>query len=420
MTSILDMCFNINYIVQILKRLPKIKSIKLVKSRLYVYITLVGLTSAVALTTYLANQNQTLKSVSAEIQVTQEETANILENVREELEDLKNQDQIKINEELRARISNIESTYLSAVAVYEELLKLKETNGANTDGMDSQFTKALIQLSEQNYEEAVNTLNDLSSSIKQEADRITALSIPPQVTAPESNSPPGSGYSRQYVNTDDAGRFLVSMIAADLANSRVIVDTASDGDCSNDCPVLPLAEYVSRNNAYAGINGSYFCPAEYPSCAGKTNTYDLLLMNHKKTYFNSDNNVYSNNPVVVFYEGSVRFIEAGTHWGRDTSPTGVLMNYPLLLFNGEVRFGGDDDPKKGSRGGRSFVANKGNTVYIGVVHSATVAESARVMKALGFENAINLDNGGSTALWSGGYRVGPGRNLPNVILFVTK
>lgn len=31
-----------------------------------------------------------------------------------------------------------------------------------------------------------------------------------------------------------------------------------------------------------------------------------------------------------------------------------------------------------------------------------------------------LDNGGSTALWSGGYKVGPGRNLPNVILFVSK
>jgi hypothetical protein len=42
------------------------------------------------------------------------------------------------------------------------------------------------------------------------------------------------------------------------------------------------------------------------------------------------------------------------------------------------------------------------------------------MKAMGMENALNLDNGGSTALWSGGYKVGPGRDLPNVILFVGK
>lgn len=85
-----------------------------------------------------------------------------------------------------------------------------------------------------------------------------------------------------------------------------------------------------------------------------------------------------------------------------------------------MSLGGDGDPKKGSKGGRSFVGNKGNTAYIGVVHNATVAESAHALKALGLENALNLDDYGSTALWSGGYKVGPGRNLPNVVLFVRK
>ena len=85
-----------------------------------------------------------------------------------------------------------------------------------------------------------------------------------------------------------------------------------------------------------------------------------------------------------------------------------------------MAFGGDDDPKKGSRGNRSFVANKGNTVYIGVVHNVTVAESALALQALGMENALNLDSGGSTALWAGGYKVGPGRNIPNAILFIRK
>ena len=143
-------------------------------------------------------------------------------------------------------------------------------------------------------------------------------------------------------------------------------------------------------------------------------------MNKNKTYFNSDNNVYSNNPAVVFGGGYIRFLTAASQWGRDTGIDGMLSNYPLLVFNSNVAFGGDDDPKKGSKGNRSFVANKGNTVYIGVVHSATVAESARALKALGMENALNLDDGGSTALWSGGYKVGPGRDLPNVILFVGK
>ncbi|MCL4385616.1 MAG: phosphodiester glycosidase family protein [Cyanobacteria bacterium] len=42
------------------------------------------------------------------------------------------------------------------------------------------------------------------------------------------------------------------------------------------------------------------------------------------------------------------------------------------------------------------------------------------MTTLGLQNAINLDDGGSTALWYGGYKAGPGRNLPNVVLFLKK
>lgn len=230
------------------------------------------------------------------------------------------------------------------------------------------------------------------------------------------NAPPNSGYSRQVVKTD-TGTFIVSIIAANTATTKVIVDTASSSDCTNNCPVLSLGEYVTRNGGWAGINGSYFCPKDYPSCSGKENSFDLLVMNKDKYYFNSANNVYSTNPVVGFRDGSVSFVSAGSQWGRDTSLNGVLMNYPLLVYGGNITFGGDDDPKKGSKGARSFVANRGSMVYIGVVHSATVAESARVMKALNMDNALNLDNGGSTALWHGGYKVGPGRAIPNAIIF---
>jgi len=31
-----------------------------------------------------------------------------------------------------------------------------------------------------------------------------------------------------------------------------------------------------------GINGSFFCPADYPTCAGKTGSFDLLVMNKNK------------------------------------------------------------------------------------------------------------------------------------------
>jgi hypothetical protein len=365
----------------------------------------------------IQNLNFNLTALNRERDSNKKEFQKVIADLESELEELKNTDQIARNTKLEASIEAIEKTYKDAVLTYENLIEFQIVN-KNTRDLDKLFARALAQLSNRNYSEAAETLAEINNIIKEEEAKIaTAFQIPKSV--PESNSPPGSGYSRQSVNTD-IGTYMVSMVAGDLGSTRVLVDTASDSDCSDNCPVLPLSAYISRTGAYAGINGSYFCPASYPSCAGKTNTFDLLVMNHKKTYFNSANNIYSNNPVVIFGEGYIRFIQAASGWGRDTSPTGVLSNYPLLISGGNIVFGGDGDPKKGSKGGRSFVAGKGNTVFIGVVHSATVAEAARVLKALGMENALNLDNGGSTALWSGGYKVGPGRDLPNVILFVKK
>lgn len=331
--------------------------------------------------------------------------------------DLKSQDQVKINQELRAEIVNLQKAYDRAVAVYEKLMDFRDRGGKTTK-LEDQLALALSQLSDRKYAEGMSTLDKLSSSLNaEEAKTASAVSIPANV--PVNNTPPSTGYSRQQVATN-IGNYLVSMVAGDLSNTRIIVDTASDGTCGNDCPVLPLATYVSRSGAYAGVNGSYFCPASYPTCAGKTNSFDTLLMNKNKVYFNSDNNVYSNNPGVIFGGGYVRFVTAVSQWGRDTGIDGMISNYPLLVFNKGITFGGDTDPKKGSKGNRSFVANKGSQVFIGVVHSATVAESAVVLAAMGMDNAINLDDGGSTALWSGGYKVGPGRDLPNVVLFVRK
>lgn len=367
--------------------------------------------------------NNRITSLNSLIQnLTQEKDKNLesLTTIGQELEVLKNQDQVKINKALSDEVKSIQNTYTKAVSVYEPLVDFKEANKSSKliTEFDKLFSESLKLLSDKKYQEADIKLKDLTQKITDEKAKLAAVAIPANV--PESNAPPGSGYSRQSVNVEGLGSYMVSIVAGELGSTKVIVDTASDSDCGDSCPVLPLTTYVSRNGAYAGVNGSYFCPASYPTCVGKTNSFDLLAMNSKKTYFNSGNNVYSNNPAVIFGDSYTRFVTAASQWGRDTSPSGVLSNYPLLVFNSQVVFGGDDDPKKGSKGGRSFVASKGNVVYIGVVHSATVAESGRVLKTMGMENALNLDNGGSTALWSGGYKVGPGRDLPNVILFVRK
>lgn len=244
---------------------------------------------------------------------------------------------------------------------------------------------------------------------------------PSSTPAPQTNNtPPGTGYSYQTVSAEGQ-TYNVAIIAADLNSTKVIVDTASDSDCSNNCPTLPLSDYVARNGAYAGINGSFFCPAEYPSCAGKTGSFDTLLMNKNKHYFNSDNNVYSTIPAAIFSPGSARFVGQSLEWGRDTSPDAVIANYPLLIAGGNINFTeAPNEPKFGAKGARNFIATKGNIVYIGVIFNATMGEAAKVLKALSMDQALNLDEGGSTALWSGGYKAGPGRNIPNAILFVNR
>ena len=238
-----------------------------------------------------------------------------LKDVSLKLKDLENQDQYKINQSLKENIKNIETSYKEAVLLYEKITDLKAQK-QDTKDLDKEFAQSLNYLSSLNYSSASAGLKILTLDIKKKEDELAAnqvkVSVPQNIT--QSNTPPSSGFSVQSVSTDN-GSFTVYIVAADLNSTRVVVDTASDNDCSNNCPVLSLADYVGRNGAFAGINGTYFCPAEYPSCSGKTNSFDLLLMNKNKVYFNSSNNVYSTNPAVIFSGSSARFVSQALQWG---------------------------------------------------------------------------------------------------------
>ncbi len=264
-----------------------------------------------------------------------------------DLSDLKSQDQYKINKDLENKVKSIETTYTKAVSSYEKLLDLKVVT-KKTEKFDSAFAEILTLLSKRNYSSAEAGLLTFEKDIGEEKQKILAsFQIP--VNVPENNSPPGSGYQQQVVKSD-VGDFLVGIVSADLNSTRVIVDTASDSDCKNDCPVLSLGDYVSRSGAFAGINGSYFCPADYPSCSDKKNSFDTLAMNKNKKYLNSDNNVYSTVPAVVFSGNSARFVGQSLEWGRDTGVDSVLAMQPLLVSNGNIVFNGDGEPKRGSKG----------------------------------------------------------------------
>jgi hypothetical protein len=361
---------------------------------------------------------RTLDTENHNLKQTRAQDVQTMTSLQTNLEACMSQDQLVINRELRGDIDAIHQTFKETAQLYENLIELKPRLKSSIP-LETKLAAIIYLLSEKNYSSASAALTQLKKEIKvHEAQVAAGANIPASV--PVDNSPPGSGYARQQVETD-IGTYMVSVVSADLSTTRVVVDTASGSDCGTNCPVLALKDYIARSNAFAGINGPYFCPAEYPSCAEKTNSFDTLIMNKEKIYFNSDNNVYSNVPAVIFSGSSARFVGKTAEWGRSTDVDSVIAAQPMLVSNGQVVFGGDGDPKKGSKGARGFIGATGSTVYIGHVHNATVAESARVLQALGVQNALNLDGGGSVALWAnGGYKIGPGRHLPFGILLVRK
>lgn len=231
----------------------------------------------------------------------------------------------------------------------------------------------------------------------------------------------GAGFSTGRVKTQ-TGEFPISCYGSAQGATKVITDSASESDCKTDCPVLPLHEYATRNGGVAAINGMYFCPADYPSCSDKKNSFDTLFFNSRvKRYLNSDNNIYSNIPfLVINSDGSPRFISRSLEWGRDTGIQAGTAGNPILVQGGNISAveGNLDEKQRTVKSNRGAFVQKAPNIYLCVVGSATVMDSAYVYKALGVDNAINIDGGGSSALWvQGSYKYGPGRNIPTAIIF---
>ncbi len=335
-----------------------------------------------------------------------------------EIDRLNNEDLRKTNNEVLVKMAKLTESFRSALKYYKNILDIEELGG-KIEPLQKGYASMVAEIANGNNEKAASESAKLAEAITKENERLKNLVniIPKNIV--EKNEAPGTGYSKQKVKVGE-NFFVVDIVAADLNSAKVIVDTASGSTCTSDCPVLPLIDYVSRNSAIAGINGTYFCPETYPDCANKKNTFDVLVMNKNKVYFNSDNNVYSSVPAAIFSGNTARFVRESRSWGRDTSVDSVIANRPLLVLDGNVTVSTTDQNKENLRGNRGFLGSTGNTAYIGIVRGASVGEAALVLKEMGIKNAINLDSGGSTALWSGGYKAGPGRNIPNAILFVKK
>ncbi len=343
----------------------------------------------------------------AEVGTATEQVAKLNE-IASQYETLKNDDQVKKNEALSDVIANIQKTYEDGAKLLEDRADLVITAG-KVQNVDKELAKFLSLLGDQKWVEA----SEQVKKVRSEIDKIIVATTPKVIvptTSTASNTLPGSGYARQKVSTG-RGEFVVSMISA--PGARVVIETASDSDCSDNCPTKTLAEHVAASGGFAGINGAYFCPPDYPKCQGKVNSFDTLAVNGRtKAVLNRANNVYSVVPLVAAYGNNLSFYDQTVGWGVDTSSTGALANHPRLVRDGSSAT--SDNSGKGTRG---FIGKKDSTIVIGHVYAASLADTAEVLVTLGIQNALNLDGGGSTALYyEGAYKAGPGRVLPTAIV----
>lgn len=329
--------------------------------------------------------------------------ASELATVSTEYDKLKNDDQVKKNEQLSSEIEQIQQTFTSGAELFE-----RRADFGTNKKIDIELAKFLAMLGDRDWQGAKELITTTNKLI----DELVVASTPKTPAATVSNDLPGSGYTRQRVSTG-RGEFTVAMVVA--PGARVIIETASESDCSDNCPTKTLAEHIASSGGFAGINGSYFCPPDYAQCQARVNSFDTLAVNGRtKAVLNRANNVYSTVPLVAAYGSSLSFYDQTVQWGVDASSTGALANHPRLLRDGSVV-----TSDGGSKGTRGFIGVKDGAVVIGHVFSATLFEAAETLKTLGLQNALNLDGGGSSALWyEGAYKVGPGRSLPTAVVLV--
>src|SRR5690606_3774459 len=101
------------------------------------------------------------------------------------------------------------------------------------------------------------------------------------------------------------------------------------------------------------------------------------------------------------------------------SVTAAISNLPtLLVYQGSVTISDSDlDTAQKNKGVRGALGIGGGNIFLAIISGASVLDAAHVMKALGATDALNLDGGGSAALYiEGNYKAGPGRLLPNAVV----
>lgn len=250
---------------------------------------------------------------------------------------------------------------------------------------------------------------------------IGTASVQPSASS-SANPSPSPGLSSEAGPAGDLihttrGDFIAQIVTLPIS-SKMVTDTASDNDCPKDCPTFPLAEFVTKNGGVAGITGTFNCPADYEDCKDKKDSYDFSVYNTRLHKWINESNLSWNDRSMIYQDDS------GYHYQQDAknfsgSVNAGIVNFPGILNDGNITVNPAGLPEKQrSKGTKTGVGYGKENVYLVVAYNADMEDFAQIFKSIGATHALNMDGGGGTALYhQGGYKAGPGRNLPNAIIF---
>jgi len=233
------------------------------------------------------------------------------------------------------------------------------------------------------------------------------------------------------------GSFAYKLVKATRGGTEIQTVSATKSECANNCPAQSLDAYVAQSSGFAGMHGSYFCPPDYAYCSSSRYYYDTPLYDSlTNRWINWANRDWNDRGAITVSGSTITSHWAGK-WAaqpdgsfnvwHDTSvpETGLdaaIFNFPLLLHNGTIVANtGNTDSKQQQKAARGAFGFDSQYLYLATFSNASVIDAAYAMQALGATSALNLDGGGSSALYyQGHYLTGPGRLLPNAIVLKQK
>lgn len=247
-----------------------------------------------------------------------------------------------------------------------------------------------------------------------------------------------SKYEHKTISTQD-GSFTIDAVEINLSNPKLKIIT--DAIEPHPDPLLlkergnygaqSLGKFVLESSGFAGINGTYFCSSS--GCGAQnyyfypvfdSNSGNLVNESELKYWTTGPIMAWDENNKFYYFKDSREFVSVENFENKyGVKLQAAIGNKPRLIEKGmNLLIEWDIDKKQRDvKSLRNAIGYKNNSIYLVVAHNATVPDLANIMKAMAVEYALNLDGGLSSALWyNDEYMVGPGRDVPNALVFAAE